>query len=419
MAIPNDQEPHMKNPNRIVSIVFGCLCFTFASQSPGQDWPQWRGPNRDGKAAGFNAPQTWPKELNKKWNVPVGNGDATPALVGDKIYVFAREGGAEVTRCLEAATGKKVWEDKYESLPAEGPAGRHPGPRSSPTVADGKVVTFGVRGVLSCLDADSGKVVWRKHDMADWPRFFTSMSPLIVNGLCVAQVGGDRQGGAVLAYDLASGDQKWKWSGEAPAYSSPVLMTLGDTKMVVAETAKSIAGLAVTDGKQLWDIAFAPRGRSYNAATPIVDGSTIIGSSQSEGVKAWKIEKNDGGYTVKELWQNPDNGVQFDTPVLKNDLIYGITARGNLFCINASNGQTAWTSSTGDRNQFGSVVDAGQVLVALTPKAELVVFPPSDKEFKETAKYKVADSETYAYPILSANRIYIKDADSLTLWTID
>src|SRR5687768_13688936 len=127
-----------------------------------QDWPQWRGPNRDAKAADFKAPKTWPNELIQKWKVFVGDGVATPALVGDKVYVFTREEGNELMRCLNAADGKELWQDKYESLGASGPAQSFSGPRSSPTVANGKVVTLGVRGMLSCLDAASGKVLWRK-----------------------------------------------------------------------------------------------------------------------------------------------------------------------------------------------------------------------------------------------------------------
>src|SRR5262245_6651211 len=113
-----------------------------------QDWPQWRGPNRDGRATGFTAPAAWPKELTQKWKVSVGDGVATPALVGDKLFVFSMQGGNEVIRCLEADTGKEVWQEKYPAQGATGPAAGFAGPRASPTVADGKLVTLGVRGTL-------------------------------------------------------------------------------------------------------------------------------------------------------------------------------------------------------------------------------------------------------------------------------
>src|SRR5213594_1793836 len=143
----------MKNANRTMTLVLSCLVSTMASGAFAQDWPQWRGPDRDGKASRFTATKTWPKELTQKWKVTVGDGVATPALVGDKLYVFSRQEGNEITRCLDAATGKELWQDKYDALGATGPASSFSGPRSSPSVAGGKVVTVGVRGMVSCLDA--------------------------------------------------------------------------------------------------------------------------------------------------------------------------------------------------------------------------------------------------------------------------
>src|SRR6266581_6064505 len=155
----------MKKENRMVAAASVCASTLILNCAPAQDWPQWRGPNRNAQAAGFAAPKTWPKELTQKWKVAVGEGVSTPCLVGDKLYVFARQAGAEVTRCLEAATGKELWQEKYDTLGATGPASGFSGPRATPTVADGKIVTLGVRGVLSCLDASSGKLLWRKDDV--------------------------------------------------------------------------------------------------------------------------------------------------------------------------------------------------------------------------------------------------------------
>ena len=383
-----------------------------------QDWPQWRGANRDAKASGFTAPKEWPKELTQKWSTPVGAGDSSPALVGNKLYVFAREGGDEVTRCLDATTGKEIWQDKYEVPAISGPAaGQHSGPRSSPTVADGKVVTFGVSGTLSCLDAATGKKLWRKDDFAGkWPRFYTASSPLVTDGLCIAVLGGDSEG-AIVAYDLASGDQKWKWTGDGAGYASPVLLTVEGTKMVVTLTAKKIVGVAVSDGKLLWEQPFVGERMAYNAATPIVDGQTVIYTGSGRGTKAVKIEKTADGFAAKELWSNPDNGVQFNSPVLKDGRIYGVSAKGTLFCLDAKDGKTLWTTELGGRG-FASVVDAGSVLLALTPQGELVAFEPSDKEYKKLASYKVG-SDTYAYPIAAGKGLYAKGKEAVTFWAVE
>jgi outer membrane protein assembly factor BamB len=406
----------MKSTNPTTSVMVGCVLLFGASCACAQDWPQWRGPNRDGKATGFKAPTTWPKELTKKWTVTVGDGVATPALVGDKLYVFTRQDGKEVIRCLDAASGKELWQDMYEAQGATGPASRFSGPRSSPAVAEGKVVTLGVRGTLSCLDAASGKQVWRKNDGGSLPRFFTSCSPIIVDGLCIVQLGGEGKGG-IVAYDLATGDEKWKWTGDGTSYASPVLDTVGGSKEIVAETAANIVGIGVADGKLLWKTPFKVR---YNAATPIVDGPTIIYSGSGRGTNAVKIEKQGEGLAAKELWSNKDNAVQFNTPVLKNGLLFGISDKDQLFCINASDGKTAWTAPSGGKSRgYGSVVDAGLVLLALTPAAQLIVFEPNDKEFKQVASYKVAAGDTYAYPVVAGNRVFVKDKNTLTLWIIE
>src|SRR5262245_22525210 len=128
----------------------------------GADWPQWRGPNREAKVVDFKAPSTWPKELTKKWSVPIGSGVANPSLVGDKLYTFSREDADEVVRCLDAGTGKEIWKKSYKAAPATGAASPFPGPRSTPTVADGKVITLGAAGLLSCWNAANGEQLWKE-----------------------------------------------------------------------------------------------------------------------------------------------------------------------------------------------------------------------------------------------------------------
>jgi len=396
------------------------VIFTMASAfaALGADWPQWRGVKRDGKAAGFTAPKAWPQELTQKWKVTIGRGDASPALAGDKLYVFARDAAGEVTVCLNASDGKEIWRDHYDAPAASEPRGEHPGPRSSPTVANGKVVTYGVRGTLSCLDAAKGTVVWRKDEFPGvWPRFFTACSPLVADGLCIGQLGGENNGG-IVALDLATGEPKWKWTSDGSAYSSPTLLTVGGTKMVVAMTAKSIVGLNLADGKLRWETPFVAPARAYNAATPIVDGQTVIFAGAGRGTKAVKIEKAGDEFTAKELWSNPDNAVQFNTPVLVSGRLFGLSQKGDLFCLNAQDGKTLWTTTLGGKD-FGSIVDAGAVLMAMTSQGELTVFEPSDKEFKKLAGYKLSDKAMYAHPVLAGNRLFIKDQDSVALWTIE
>jgi outer membrane protein assembly factor BamB len=446
---------------------------TVGGGAQAQDWPQWRGANRDAKAPGFRAPKEWPKELTQKWRVEVGDGVATPSLVGDWLYVFARQEGGEILRCLNVADGKELWRNKYDALGASGPAASFAGPRCSPTIAEGKVVTLGVRGMLSCLDAETGTVLWRKDDFKGaTPRFQTSASPVVADGLCVAQLG-DGESGAIVAYDLKTGDEKWRWSaaGEGPAYASPMLLTVAGTKYVIAETTRKIVALALADGKLAWETPFAVPGRGYNATTPVLEGQTLIYTGSGRGATAVKLEKEGDTLVAKELWKNPDNSVQFNSPVVKDGLVFAISARDEFFCLNMKDGTTAWVApfskepstgaaasdtnrapaavanpsagaaamtttnapqSGGETNRpregrgggrgrlsgYGSIVDAGPVLLALTPASQLVVYEPNAREFKELARIKVADTPTFAYPIASANRLVIKDQNFVTLWMV-
>ncbi len=406
------------NVKRSMAVVVGCVVLSGAGRAPAQDWPQWRGPNRDGRVSGFTAPQTWPKELAQKWRVTVGAGDATPALVGDKLYVFTRQDADEVLRCLNAGDGKELWQAKSSAPAVTGAAGRHPGPRSSPAVAGGQVVTLGVGGVVACFDAATGKELWRKDEFPKVvPMFFAAMSPIIVDGLCVAQVGG-KDHGAIIAFDLATGDPKWKWTSEGPAYGSPVLLTVAGTKQLVAQTDKSLVGVAVADGKLLWQVPAQGQGRFFNSASPIVDGQTVIYTGQGQGTKAVQIEKQGEGFTAKEVWSNAQLGTGFNTPVLKDGLLFGLSDKGSFFCLNAQTGQTDWTDPVTRRENFGAILDAGPVLLALPSTAELIAFKPDAKEYSELARIKVADTPTYAHPVVAGNRVFVKDSETVTLWTL-
>ncbi len=409
----------MNKTIRVMAVVGSCAVLACAASAAfSQDWPQWRGPGLDGKAAGFAAPETWPKELTQKWKVAVGPGDSTPALVADKLYVFTRQDANEVILCLNAEDGKEVWRNAYAAPAIGGPAaGAHSGPRSSPAVSAGRVCTLGISGIVSCVDAASGKTLWRKDDFSGaWPRFYTSSSPLIVDGLAVVQLGGPT-GGGIVAYDLATGEPRWKWTGDGAAYASPAVMTADGVRQVVALTDKMVVAVALADGKLLWQIAFAPSGMAYNAATPIVDGQTVIYTGQGRGTKAVKVSKQGDTFEAKEVWTNATLAPQYNTPVLKDGFLYGLSEKGFFFCINAKTGETVWTDTT-SRRSFGAIVDGGSCLLALPQNSQMIVFQATDKAYTEVASIKVADKGTYASPVLAGKRIFVRDQDSVMLWAL-
>jgi len=406
----------MKKFNLFFSILLAMLIMSANLYS--QDWPQFRGIDRDSKVTGFKAPSVWPAALTQVWKIKVGTGDATPVLVGKKMFLHTRQEGDEVILCLDAATGKDLWSDKYPAPPVTGPAGSHPGPRSTPAVADGKIVTFGTSGILSCLDAATGKVIWRKENPTNAiPQFFTGMSPLIVDGVCIAHVG-SKDNGTILALDLKTGNEKWNVKGDGPAYASPALMTLSGKKHVIVQTEKNLMSLDFTNGKILWQITAVPGQRFYNCVSPYIDGNKIYYTGQGTGMKAVEVVKEGENYITKELWSTTEVGAKWNTPVLKNGYLYGFTDQRRIYCVNASNGQTAWIDAA-THSDFATIQDCGQVLIGFPQTGNLIVFKPDPSAYSELAKYKVTETAVYAFPVIAGNHIYIKDAENLTMFKLE
>jgi outer membrane protein assembly factor BamB len=405
----------MKKVNLIISILSLLIIFC-SSVSFGQDWPQWRGINRDGKVTGFKAPANWPAELKMDWKVTVGFGDATPVLTGNKIYLNTRQGDQEVILCLDAETGKELWKNQYPSTAVTGPAGSHPGPRSTPAVANGKVVTFGASAILSCLDAVTGKILWRRENPTNAvPQFFTGMSPIIIDNLCIVHVGA-KDNGEVLALDLKTGNEKWKWGSDGPAYASPGIMTVEGVKLLIVQTEKNLIGLNLTTGKLLWQIATPVQQRFYNCVSPYIDGQTIYLTGQGTGIKAIKVEKSGNEYITKEIWSNPEVGAKWNTPVLKDGFLYGFTDQKRLYCLNSTTGKTAWVDNAVS-SDFATIVDCGSVIIGLPSTSTLIVFKPDPAAYSEVRKYKVSETATYSYPIVAGDKIYIKDAETLIMYS--
>jgi outer membrane protein assembly factor BamB len=395
----------MKKINQLFVTLTGILVIGLTTSAFSQDWSQWRGANRDGKVTGFKAPKLWPAELAVKWKVAVGLGDASPVMAGGKLYSFGRVGADEVTMCLDAATGKEIWQAKYAALAITGPSSSvHPGPRSTPAVGEGKIVTLGIGGVISCLDAK------------DLPQFFTGVSPLIANGMCLIHLGG-KEKGQIIAFDLKTGNQKWVCDSDGPSYASLAMMTISGKKQIVDLTSKNLIGIDPENGKIMWQFPAPVKGMFYNAPSPIVDGQTVIITGQGQGTKAVQVEKQGNEYAAKELWNNAELGTKWNTPVLKDGFLYGLSKERKLYCMNAKTGVTAWVD-TKMQNDFGEIVDAGSLLIALPQTSNLVIYKPDEKAYTEVAVIKAAGTPTFSYPILSGENIFVKDKDSLVMLAV-
>ena len=385
-----------------------------------QDYTQWRGSNRDGATASFTAPQTWPEQLNRRWKVDVGLGYATPLLVGNRVYMFSRQGENEVMSALDAATGKVLWQTGYPaSFTMSSASARHgPGPKSTPVFANGKLYAIGMTGIVTAYDAATGKQLWQKPAPGVVPMYTShAFSPLVDRGLVIFHVGGHNQG-ALTAFDVNTGDVKWSWNGDGPGYGSPIIVDLDGTRQIITITQGKLVGVDAATGSLLWERPFVSSNFT-NSTTPVLYGQTLI-MSNGGPVTAVTVARRNNQWVTEPTWENADVPFRLSNAVIVGDMLFGLSARnaGQYYGVDAKTGKTLWTSE-GRQAGNAAIARAGDLLFSLESDGELVVIRSSQTAFEPLRRYKVADSDTWAQATISGNRIFVKDVSTLTLWTLN
>jgi len=390
------------------------LCSTVAFA----EWSQWRGPNRDGILEGFSAPEIWPEQLKKVWIVEVGGGDSSPIVSGKRVYVHSRQGERyEVVSAIDLDSGRILWRDSYSNVSHEvvwhGAESRDRGPFSTPTLSNGVLYTFGVSQILSAYNAKTGKLLWRK-DFAKQFGFATSTSPIVEDGYCIVHVG-EAKKGALTAFDPATGDVAWRWDGDGPSYSSPIVVDFSGTKQIVSVTWENCIGISPATGEIFWKVHH-PHPWGENIITPVRYGQTVMLSGVVQGTKAIRVIRNADGWSAEQIWHNEEVSMYTSSPVLNGEFLYGFT--GEFFCLDPRTGSILWESE-GQQGEYASIVSAGELLFCLTGDGELIVVKANDKRFEPVARYTVADSPTWAHPVILDGKVLVKDASNLTLWNME
>lgn len=404
---------------RKLPIVLAFVASTVAS--PVAQWPQWRGPNRDGVVAAANVPTTWPEKPAVQWTVKVGEGYSTPVVADGRIFVHGRQDPDEIVTALDLASGKQLWTARYQSSFTKNKYANEmsKGPFSTPLVANGMVYTLGTSAVLSAFDAATGALKWRKDwsKEIDTSKMFTgtSMSPIIDSGLLVVHVGDDGSGD-FRAFDPATGAEKWSLGGHGPGYASPVVANFGGTRQLVTMTDKAVVSVGVTDGKQLWTIPF-PDEWNENIVTPVVVDDILIVSGTRKGTFGYRVAKGGAGLSATQVWHNTDLPMYMSSPVADGALLYGFSnkRKGQLFCLDAKTGTVKWTTE-GRGGTNASLQSAGPNLLVLTTEGDLIVARRNPEKFEEIRRYKVAESQTWAQPVLLKDALIVRTADAVTRW---
>lgn len=438
-----------------------------------QNWPQWRGPNRDGHLANFVSPAIWPDSLQRVWRVTVGAGLSSPVVVDKKIFLLTREGEDEIVSCYESTTGRRLWQQRYDArfIPNVQamsrrlfPTSQGRGPFATPIYHEGRLYTLGVDRVLTCFNGKDGALQWQKHffkqqvpdklvyecpqcgcsedgkefaqagecsacRMVLSPRgletsatlgagnyYGASASPMIAGKLGLVNIG-NPAGGEVLAFDLKNGAEKWRWRGSPPSSSSPVLANFFGVPQIIVLTNEHLIGLDLKSGSQLWSFAIESNAQ---IVTPIVYENLIIFSAYRSPTTAVRISKENAVWVAEKAWSTNEVTLYTSTPVLVGDKLYGLSYanRGQFFAMAAASGKVHWISE-GRQAEGAAILDADHLLLALTDQAKLFVLAREDTAFHALKTYQVADSPTWAHPVLWDKNILIKDETQLTLWRLE
>jgi outer membrane protein assembly factor BamB len=244
------------------------------------------------------------------------------------------------------------------------------------------------------------------------------MSPLIDRGLCIVHVGGHNDG-ALTAFDARTGEVKWRWTGDGPAYGSPIAADLAGTRQIITTTQENLVGVSAATGELLWKRPYSVRA-TRNSVTPIVHNQIVIISGLGLPITGFKVFNKGGQWASEDVWVNNDTNMDMSTGVVIGDSLFGFSAKnaGQYFALDANTGQTQWLSAPRIAEN-AAVVRTGNLWMALTTEAELIISRANPKEMEILKRYTVADSATWAQPVLSGNRVFIKDLSAISLWTLN
>ncbi|MGI6415353.1 MAG: PQQ-binding-like beta-propeller repeat protein [Thermoguttaceae bacterium] len=415
----------------IVPVLFLATSVSFADE-----WPQWRGPNRDGvwRETGIVEKFETP-EIKLKWRVPISSGYSGPTVAEGRVYVTDRltePGEMERVHCFDWQTGKTLWTHGYDCK--YGGIGYTAGPRASVLVDGGRAYSLGTAGHLFCFDAATGKVLW-SHDLRETyrarvPTWGIAASPVIEDDLVIVHFGGEDA--CVCAFDKVTGEQRWKALRDAASYSAPIVITQAGKRVVVCWTGNRIVGLEPAGGRLLWEYPFPWEKWPIAIATPVLHRDLLLFSEAHQGTLLVRLSQTEP--QVEKLWhwrkENVEDGKALhcliSTPMIDGEYIYGADGGGVLRCLRLATGEQVWEDRTAvPPNRWATIhlVRHGERTWLFNERGELIIARLTPKGFQEISRAKLIepttdqlrrrDGVTWSHPAFAYRHVFARNDKAL------
>lgn len=377
------------------------------------DWPQWRGPARDGISRETGLLPSWPKEGPRQlWAANgLGEGFSGVSVADGRVYTQGQRSGRHYVTAIDVNTGAKLWETVAGGSFNES---RGNGPRGTPTVDGARIYTLSPDGVLACLDGASGKVVWSQNLLQKFrgsvPSWGISESPLIDGDRLIVMPGG--RDGSLVALNKGDGALVWKSGTEGAGYSSAVIGEFDGVRQVIAMNESAVVGVRADNGQQLWRYTQVAN-QTANIATPIVSNGRVFVSTEYEsGGALLKV----GAKSVSEVYFTRNMRNHYSTSVLVDGVLYGFNS-ATLTAMRFDNGEVLWRNRSVGK---GSVAYADKHLYVLGEDAILALVEARSDEYREVSRFSLKQSRypTWAPPVISDGRLYVRNQDSVMAFDV-
>jgi hypothetical protein len=378
------------------------------------DWPGFRGHNRDGIVRGLRIETDWSKSPPVAlWRRPIGPGVSSFAVRGDLLYTQEQRGEDEVVACHRVATGEPVWRHGDAARFWDAHVGA--GPRATPTLSGGRVYTLGATGILNALDAADGRVVWSRNAASDTdanlPTWGFVSSPLVVDDVVIVHAG------ALVAYDLATGERRWV-GPRGGSYSSPHLLTIGGVPQVLLMTHAGATSVAPADGRLLWAHPWPGVGILQPALTAEGDLliSMIADTAAPIGTRRISVAQGPGGWTVEERWTSIGLKPSFSPFVVHRGHAFGFDGR-LLSCIDVADGERKWKGGRYGSGQLLLLPDQDLLLV-VSEEGELALVRAALDEFTELARFPAIEGKTWNQPALVGDVLLVRNGEEMAAFRL-